>query len=235
MLVKFLKQQKSDNLIKTFTNRLHIDKEFLLWRVRYKVHKLIFIKKKVFFEKKLNEFIAKLKEIWKALKSLDLPNKSLSCEVSALRVSKTVQHYTNLILGINFNFKDYFSKIAKAAGLDNLSGRFLKNGTKVLLKPIIYLCNLSITSIKFSDSCNIAKLKPTHKKSSVTEASHHRPISLLLLISKVIKKVIHCQTIVFLKFFMQLLILFSQILHILFNWQNPKGFWQRFDNWHDTD
>ena len=112
----------------------------------------------------------------------------------ALKVNKTVQRDTNLVLG---RFRDYFNlagnllkklpkppnkftlntvfqhykgiiqsdsfnlatvsestiltilkntKISKAAGLNNLSGRFLKDGTKVLAKPITELCNLSITS-----------------------------------------------------------------------------------------
>ena len=38
---------------------------------------MIFNKKKYYFENKLNECIDKLKELWKALKSLDLPKKSL--------------------------------------------------------------------------------------------------------------------------------------------------------------
>ena len=82
--------------------------------------------------------------------------------------------------------------------MDNLSGRFLKDGAKVLAEPTTELCNLSITSGKFPDSCKIAKLKPIHKKGFLTETSNYRPISLLLLISKVIKKVIHNQTSTFL-------------------------------------
>ena len=63
---------------------------------RYKLHKLIFNKKKDYFENKLNECIVKPKELWKALKSLGLPNKTSSCEVSPLKVNKTIQHDTNL-------------------------------------------------------------------------------------------------------------------------------------------
>ena len=177
------------------------------------------------------------------MKSLGLPNKISSCEVSALKVNKTVQHDTNLVLD---RFKDYYSNLAgkrlkklpkpsnkftlntvfqhykciiqtdsfnlatvsentilnilkitnvsKVAGLDNLSGQFFKDGAEVLAKPITDLCNFSITSGKFPDSCKIAKLKPIYKKSSLTEASNYKPISLLPLIPKVIKKVIHNQT-----------------------------------------
>ena len=78
--------------------------------------------------------------------------------------------------------------------MDNLSGRLLRDGAKVLAKPITNICNLSITSGKFPDSCKLAKLKPIYKKGSLTEASNYRPIPLLPLISKVIEKVIHDQT-----------------------------------------
>ena len=82
--------------------------------------------------------------------------------------------------------------------MDNLSGRLLRDGAKVLAKPITNICNLSITSGKFPDSCKLAKLKPIYKKGSLTEASNYRPIPLLPLISKVIEKVIHDQTSAFL-------------------------------------
>ena len=83
------------------------------------------------------------------------------------------------------------TQVSKAAGIDNLSGRFLKDGAKVLSKPISDLCNLSIISEKFPDPCKVAKLKPLYKKGSVTDPCNYRPIYLLTLISKVIEKVIH--------------------------------------------
>ena len=62
---------------------------------RSKVHKLIFNKEKYYFENKWIECIGKPKDLWKALKSLGLPNKISSCKVSALKVNKTVQHEKN--------------------------------------------------------------------------------------------------------------------------------------------
>ena len=70
---------------------------------------MIFNKKKEYFENKLNECIGKPKELWKALKSLGLPNKTSSCEVSALKVNKTVQYDTYLVLS---GFKYYYSNLA---------------------------------------------------------------------------------------------------------------------------
>ena len=60
---------------------------------------MIFNKKKDYFENKLNGYIGKPKESWKTLKSLGLLNKIASCEVSALKVNKTVQHDKSLVLG----------------------------------------------------------------------------------------------------------------------------------------
>ena len=34
---------------------------------------------------------------------------------------------------------------SKAAGIDKLSGRFLKDGTEILSKPISEICNISIS------------------------------------------------------------------------------------------
>ena len=82
----------------------------------------------------------------------------------------------------------------KAAGLDNLSGKFLKDGATVLAKPISQICNLSIKYSIFPSDCKIAKLKPLFKKGSKTDPKNYRPISLLPLVSKKIEKVIHDQT-----------------------------------------
>ena len=81
----------------------------------------------------------------------------------------------------------------KASGIDNLSGKFLKDGADVLALPISQLCNLSISLSTFPQQCKIAKLKPKYKKGSRTEPKNFRPISLLPLLSKLIEKTIHDQ------------------------------------------
>ena len=86
------------------------------------------------------------------------------------------------------------TNVRKAAGTDDLSGRLLKDGSRVLSKPISELCNLSIKLGSFPDSCKIAKLKSLFKKGSKTNPSNYRPISLLPLISKIVEKLIHEQT-----------------------------------------
>ena len=67
---------------------------------------------------------------------------------------------------------------AKSAGIDNLTGKFLKEGAPVLASPITDLVNLSITLSLFPDDCKIAKLKPLYKKEAKTKPKNYQPISL---------------------------------------------------------
>ena len=101
---------------------------------------------------------------------------------------QTVQHNLlncNLLKSCNVN---------KAAGIDNVSGRFLKDGADVLGIPITQICNLSIKLSHFLKDCKVAKLKPLYKKGTKTDPKNFRPISLLPIVSKVFEKVIHDQT-----------------------------------------
>ena len=91
---------------------------------------------------------------------------------------QTVQPNTisNLLKSCNVN---------KAAGIDNVSGRFLKDGADVLGIPITQICNLSIKLSHFPKDCKVAKLKPLYKKGTKTDHQNFRPISLLPIASKI--------------------------------------------------
>ena len=82
----------------------------------------------------------------------------------------------------------------KAARLDNLSDKFLKDEATVLAKPVSQICNLCIKYSTFPSDCKKAKLKPLFKIGSKAAPKNYRPISLLPLVSKTIEKVIHDQT-----------------------------------------
>ena len=58
---------------------------------------------------------------------------------------------------------------SKSAGIDNLAGKFLKEGAPALASPVTDLCNLSISLSSFPDDCKIAKLKPLYKKEAKTK------------------------------------------------------------------
>ena len=80
------------------------------------------------------------------------------------------------------------------AGIDKLSGRFLRDAAEILLRIICEIWNLSISRGVFPDAWKIAKLKPIYKKGKKTDPSNYRPISLLPIISKVIERIVHDQT-----------------------------------------
>ena len=88
------------------------------------------------------------------------------------------------------------SKNSKAAGVDELLGRFLKDVADILGKPVSALCNLLISLGVFPGACKVAKLK--FKKGKNTDPSNYRPISLFSVIFKIIEKVVHDQTNAFL-------------------------------------
>ena len=122
---------------------------------------------------------------------------------SIFGLSSVCQYYNKTLKLPNTRFKftfvseDSVLKILKnmdenkAAGLDNLSGKFLKDGATILAKPLSQICNLSIKYSTFPNDCKIAKLKPLFKRGSKTDPKNYRPISLLPLISKIIEKIIH--------------------------------------------
>ena len=86
--------------------------------------------------------------------------------------------------------------ISEAAGVDNLPGRFLKDGAVILAKPVPEICNISIKSKSFPDRCELAKLKPIFKKESRMDPSNYRPIlSLHTFDSKIFEKIVHDQMI----------------------------------------
>ena len=84
---------------------------------------------------------------------------------------------SNLLKSCNVN---------KAAGIENISGRFLKDGADVLDIPITRICNLSIRLSQFPKDCKVVNFK--------TDPKNFRPISLLPIVSKIFEKAIHEQT-----------------------------------------
>ena len=85
--------------------------------------------------------------------------------------------------------------ISKAAGINNIPGRFLKDGTVILAKTVAEICNFSIKSRNVPDPCKLVKLKPIFKIGSRMDPSNYRPIPLLPLISKIFEKIVHDQMI----------------------------------------
>ena len=74
-------------------------------------------------------------------------------------------------------------EISMAAGIDNVPGRFLKDGAVILAKPVTKIC-FDIKSGIFPDPCKLTKLKSLFKEDSKMDLFNYRPISLPPSISK---------------------------------------------------
>ena len=99
----------------------------------------------------------------------NLPNSPNKLDINSVH-----QYYKNIELKDNFNLNLptekkvlevlQFIDISKAAGIDKISGIFLKDGANILAKPMAKICNIVISSGLFSSDCKIAKLKPLYKQ-----------------------------------------------------------------------
>ena len=107
-------------------------------------------------------------------------------------------------------------EVRKAAGIDQISGKYLKDGVWVLVKPISKLCSLSMTLRSF-----LGKVHPLCKKCSKIDPSTYRPIPLLPLLSKFFERVILDQTEVLVRSYMTInpvLGKTTQQIHVFFFW-----------------
>ena len=115
--------------------------------------------------------------------------------------SKVASYYDNIkFKDLHFEFSETSPEkilntlkglnLSKAAGIDNLSGKFLKDHTDILARPI----NLSVKISSFPRCCQIAKVKPLFKKGSKTDPQIYHPISLFPILSKITERIIHDQT-----------------------------------------
>ena len=76
-----------------------------------------------------------------------------------------------------------------AYGLDEISGRFSKDGAELLIEPLCKIIKLSLSS-EFPLMYKTAKVKPLYKKGKNTEPENYRPVSLLPILSKIIERVV---------------------------------------------
>ena len=116
-------------------------------------------------------------------------------------------------------------KTNKATGIDDLSCHFIKDGSKVLATPIAQICNLSIKLPAVHNECKIAKLKPLYKKGKKTDTKNYRPSSLVPVLSKILEKVIHDQTMDFVT--KEKYVMLCAIWWHLYNLKNMKNTYGR--------
>ena len=125
----------------------------------------------------------------------NIGDQSIKIDKTHPRINAISEKYSNATKSHQLIFKpideSFVSKrisninAKKATGVDNISPKLLHYAKPVITKPISDLVSLSLSSATFSDSFNIVRVAPIHKKNSVLEKGNNRPVSLLSVISKI--------------------------------------------------
>ena len=76
----------------------------------------------------------------------------------------------------------------KAVGLDGVDGYFLKIAASASSASLTTVFNLGISSGVFPDAWKVAEAKPLFKNGSLLDRSKYRPISVLAIVSKILKR-----------------------------------------------
>ena len=84
-------------------------------------------------------------------------------------------------------------KVNKAAGLDKISARMIKDAEYELAPSITYLVNKSIMDGIVPALWKIARITPVYKAEDKLLVENYRPISVLPVVSKVLEKVVYTQ------------------------------------------
>ena len=72
--------------------------------------------------------------------------------------------------------------------INGVSMKIIKAVVHCILKPLTYVCNISLSSGVFPDELKIAKVIPLFKTGAVNDVSNYRPVSLLPQMSKILEK-----------------------------------------------
>ena len=83
--------------------------------------------------------------------------------------------------------------LAKATGIDNISGKILKVAALAISPSLTYTINHAIISFCFPDDWKVARVLPLHRKGPRNLPDNYRQISILPAISKIIEIILYDQ------------------------------------------
>ena len=81
--------------------------------------------------------------------------------------------------------------VTKATGMDEMSAKYISLAAPVLASHLSRIINISFLNETFPDLWKHAKVFPVFKSGTKTELNNYRPISILTILSKIIKNHAH--------------------------------------------
>ena len=124
------------------------------------------------------------KDAWKKYETVKEANKQSDIK-STLDFQRVEQNTVQSIL--------HSLKVNKAAGLDRIPARLLKDAEAELAPSITYLVNKSISDGIVPDLWKVARVILLYKANDKLQVENYRPISVLPVSSKVVERVVHSQ------------------------------------------
>ena len=76
-------------------------------------------------------------------------------------------------------------------GLDGICAKPIKYISDVIVMPLCYICQLSLTQDCFPNELKVAKIIPLYKNVEKSQINNYRPISLLPLLSTILERLIY--------------------------------------------
>lgn len=83
--------------------------------------------------------------------------------------------------------------VTKSTGCDNISARFLKDGSKEIVSPLTYVINLSLRLSEVPNEFKTARVVPLYKKGDCNSEGNYRPVSILPVVSKIFERIVYNQ------------------------------------------
>lgn len=90
-------------------------------------------------------------------------------------------------------------KLDSSPGIDKCSPHLIKLIKKIIIKPLTHIYNLSLATGIFPEAWKTAIITPIHKSGDKKSPTNYRPISLLIIFSKLLEKLVNKRLVVFLE------------------------------------
>lgn len=90
-------------------------------------------------------------------------------------------------------------KTDSSTGWDDISSRIIKQNQLSLIKPLVYICNLSFNTAVFPKAFKRSVILPVHKNGDKMAATNYRPISILPALSKILERAINTRLVNYLE------------------------------------
>jgi len=131
-----------------------------------------------------------------ASKITDKSNKNANCYLGSPNVNSifvvpvTENEVFNIITGL---------KNKSSPGWDGIKTDVIKYVADIIVKPLMYVINLSLESGIVPDEIKIARVVPIYKSGNVKELTNYRPVSVLPCLSKLFERVVYNRLVEFIE------------------------------------